>query len=271
MMIADDLAHRLSRTAERVRKQTGVSLAFAGSVTATNDLALGNFAGPTIGPLRGVVLRYDEGLGGRAVASRRPIAVNDYFASDQITHRYDLIIRAEGLRSIAAVPVVVDRKPVAMIYAAFRTDEIVGDRIQDGLKDEARSLEQELVTVHALRRREGEHTDLGTLRWRIREAYNELRTLSRCVTDPELEHTIQSIAERLAEPEAAVRLLGDLTARELDVLALASSGLTNKTIADRLGLTLNTVKSYMKSAMSKLQATTRLEAVVTARRAGLLP
>ncbi|MEW2395437.1 LuxR C-terminal-related transcriptional regulator [Streptomyces sp. NPDC046862] len=272
MVIANDLAERLDRTAERVRKQTGVSLAFAGSVTPAKDLALGHFAGPTLGVLPGVVLRYDEGLGGRAVASRRPIAVNDYFSCDQITHRYDLIIRAEGIRSIAAVPVVVDRRPVALIYAAYRTDEIVGDRLQDGLKDEARALEQELVTVHALRGSHDElHADLGSMRGRVREAYNELRTLGRRVSDPEVERAIHHIAQRLIEPGADAQPLRNLTGRELDVLALASSGLPNKTIADRLGLTLHTVKGYMKSAMSKFHATTRLEAVVIARRAGLLP
>lgn len=271
-MIVNDFAHQLDRTAERVRRQTGVSLAFAGSMTPANDFVLGNFAGPSMGALRGVVVRHDKGLGGRAVASRRPIAVNDYLSCDQITHCYDLIVRAEGIRSIAAVPVIVDRRPVALIYAAFRTGEIVGDRMQDGLRDEARALEQEVVTVHALRGSHEElHADLGSLQERVREAYGELRTLGRWVSDPELERAIHNIARRLIEPGADAQLMGGLTGRELDVLAFASSGLPNKTIADRLGLTLHTVKGYMKSAMSKLHATTRLEAVVIARRAGLLP
>lgn len=65
---------------------------------------------------------------------------------------------------------------MALLYAAFRTDEIVGDRIQDSLKDEARALEQELVTAHALRgSHEEPHADLGSLRGRVREAYSELR------------------------------------------------------------------------------------------------
>lgn len=86
-----------------------------------------------------------------------------------------------------------------------------------------------------------------------------------------MERALRDIAGRLIDPDTRSRPLGNLTRRELDVLALASSGLPNKTIADRLGLTLNTVKGYMKSAMSKLHATSRLEAVVIARRADLLP
>jgi DNA-binding CsgD family transcriptional regulator len=62
-----------------------------------------------------------------------------------------------------------------------------------------------------------------------------------------------------------------LTPRELDVLACVSVGTTNAAAGDRLGLRPETVKAYLRSAMRKLGAHTRLEAVVAARRAGLLP
>ncbi|GAA2927833.1 hypothetical protein GCM10010446_10440 [Streptomyces enissocaesilis] len=45
---------------------------------------------------------------------------------------------------------------------------------------------------------------------------------------------------------------------------------TNAGAGERLGLRPETVKGYLRSAMRKLGAHTRLEAVV-ARRAGLLP
>ncbi|MFC6932444.1 response regulator transcription factor [Actinomadura yumaensis] len=48
-------------------------------------------------------------------------------------------------------------------------------------------------------------------------------------------------------------------------------GCTNAEAAQRLGLLPETVKSYLRSAMRKLDSHTRLEAVSTARRAGLLP
>ena len=59
--------------------------------------------------------------------------------------------------------------------------------------------------------------------------------------------------------------------RETDVLAAVASGATNATAAARLGLRPETVKGYLRSAMRKLGAHTRLEAVVAARRAGALP
>ncbi|WP_319460721.1 response regulator transcription factor [Micromonospora sp. RTP1Z1] len=62
-----------------------------------------------------------------------------------------------------------------------------------------------------------------------------------------------------------------LSPRETDVLACVALGCTNADVAEQLGLRPETVKSYLRSAMRKLGAHTRLEVVVAARRAGLLP
>ncbi|NEA00831.1 helix-turn-helix transcriptional regulator, partial [Streptomyces sp. SID10116] len=62
-----------------------------------------------------------------------------------------------------------------------------------------------------------------------------------------------------------------LAPREVDVLSCVAAGVTNATAAERLGLRPETVKGYLRSAMRKLGAHTRLEAVVAARREGLLP
>jgi DNA-binding CsgD family transcriptional regulator len=62
-----------------------------------------------------------------------------------------------------------------------------------------------------------------------------------------------------------------LSPRELDVLSYVALGCTNGEAAQRLSLRPETVKSYLRSAMTKLGAHTRHEAVVRARRCGLLP
>jgi len=62
-----------------------------------------------------------------------------------------------------------------------------------------------------------------------------------------------------------------LAPRELDVLAQVALGCTNSETAQRLSLRPETVKSYLRSAMTKLGARTRHEAVVRARRLGFLP
>ena len=63
---------------------------------------------------------------------------------------------------------------------------------------------------------------------------------------------------------------GELTAREIDVLALIADGLPNKTIATRLGISENTVKFHVGSILGKLGAASRAEAVMLAARQGLL-
>lgn len=61
-----------------------------------------------------------------------------------------------------------------------------------------------------------------------------------------------------------------LTERELDVLRLLASGASNRRIAQRLGITENTVKAHVAAVLAKLDAATRTEAVTNALRAGLL-
>lgn len=61
-----------------------------------------------------------------------------------------------------------------------------------------------------------------------------------------------------------------LTPREAEVLAQLALGLSNKEIADRLGISDHTAKFHVNAIMGKLGATTRTEAVVRAARLGWL-
>ena len=110
----------------------------------------------------------------------------------------------------------------------------------------------------------------------VREAHAELRALAARIPDPHLRQELLTACSRLATagaPVAPARPAAPphLTPRELDVLCAVASGATNSAAANRLRLQPETVKSYLRSAMRKLGAHTRLEAVVAARRAGLLP
>ena len=61
-----------------------------------------------------------------------------------------------------------------------------------------------------------------------------------------------------------------MTPREHDVLELLGEGLSNRAIADRLGISEHTVKFHVASIYGKLHATTRAEAVRRAFRRGML-
>ena len=82
-----------------------------------------------------------------------------------------------------------------------------------------------------------------------------------------------AVAERvmthLEKPRAAYNQ--DLSARELEVLALMADGAANKQIAGRLDISERTVKAHVTSIFMKLDAGSRTEAVVVALRSGLLP
>jgi LuxR family transcriptional regulator, maltose regulon positive regulatory protein len=62
----------------------------------------------------------------------------------------------------------------------------------------------------------------------------------------------------------------DLSQRELEILRLIGAGYSNQEIADRLVITLHTVKKHSSHIFAKLGVTSRTQAVARARQAGLL-
>jgi two-component system, NarL family, response regulator DevR len=63
----------------------------------------------------------------------------------------------------------------------------------------------------------------------------------------------------------------DLTDREREVLVLLAEGLTNVAIAERLVVSVHTVRNHVANLSSKLGAHSKLEALSIAVRDGLLP
>jgi DNA-binding NarL/FixJ family response regulator len=63
----------------------------------------------------------------------------------------------------------------------------------------------------------------------------------------------------------------ELTERERDVLVLLAEGLTNVAIAERLVVSVHTVRNHVANLSSKLGAHSKLEALSIAVRDGLLP
>lgn len=61
------------------------------------------------------------------------------------------------------------------------------------------------------------------------------------------------------------KILGE---REMEVLKLASEALSNQEIADKLGLSLHTVEAHMRHIFTKLQVSSRTEAILYALKRG---
>lgn len=106
----------------------------------------------------------------------------------------------------------------------------------------------------------------------------------------ELRAVIERVArgEVVLPPELAFRLFGrlgelgkesrrrrrleflDLTARAIEILGLIGQGMSNQQIADRLHLSVHTVKNHVHNILERLELKTRAEAVRYARERGWL-
>ncbi|MFB7245745.1 helix-turn-helix transcriptional regulator [Streptomyces populi] len=267
----------------RLRRATGLPVAFGGLVDPGGRLVrISELSGTATPALSALAVSSGNGLGGKAVALARPCAVSDYPASRQISHEYDTAVATEGLCSVLAVPVVVRRRVRGVLYGALRTARPLGDRALGAAVAAARDVEQALVVrdeardlLDAVR---GPGPAAGAAKdaaWEeVREAHGALRALAPRIADPRLRAELLSVCGRLAgavAPSAGAPREVGLAPREVDVLACVAAGATNAAAAERLGLRPETVKGYLRSAMRRLGAHTRLEAVVAARRAGVLP
>jgi DNA-binding CsgD family transcriptional regulator len=258
----------------RLRRGTGLPIAFGGLLEAGQQMRITELSGTATHALRSLVVTSGTGLGGKTVALSRPCVVTDYSASRQISHEYDAPVAAEGLRSVLAVPVVVRHRVRGVLYGALRTALPLGGRMLDAAVEAARDLERALVVRDEARTLVA---GAGPGWEQVREAHAALRALAGRIADPELRAELLGACALLtaesagptAECGGPVRVR--LAPREVDVLACVAAGATNAVAADRLGVTPETVKGYLRSAMRKLRARTRGEAVVAARRAGWLP
>ncbi|MGW7408494.1 response regulator transcription factor [Streptomyces sp. NPDC054833] len=261
----------------RLRRTTGLPVAFGGLVESGRlQMRISELSGTNTAALRSLAVTSGNGLGGKAVALARPCAVTDYSSSRQISHEYDAPVAAEGIRSVFAVPVVVRRRVRGVIYGALRTAQPLGDRTLNSAVAVARDVEQALVVQEEARRlltaarpEPAADTDANAAWEQVREAHAALRALAPRITDPQLREELLAACGLLTAPKPARGVV--LAPRELDVLACVAEGATNAAVAERLGLRPETVKGYLRSAMRKLGAHTRGEAVATARRSGLLP
>ncbi len=233
--------------------------------------------------LDGLRVRPERGLGGRAMMELRPRMTSDYGSSQQITHDYDVFVLGEGLRTLLALPIVVSGRPRGVLYAGTWEKTPVGGVTTAPAMQVAQSVADELRIRDEVARRlraASPSADAVAPRQReeLRESFAELRSIAASIDDAELRARIAQVESRL------VSLAGDtppaltgpvptvhLSPRETDVLACAALGATNSEIAAQLGLREGTVKAYLGTAMSKLDASTRHAAVTKARRLGLLP
>ncbi|NNG19401.1 helix-turn-helix transcriptional regulator [Naumannella sp. ID2617S] len=154
-----------------------------------------------------------------------------------------------------------------------------------GAADAGRELGQQLAVQDALAEQQAEGVRDGVRAEEareaadteaVRDAFAQLRSLAARCAEPGLAEELNRIAATLTgegDVTNGSARCGEvrLTTRGLDVLACVAQGMSTHEVADRLGLSAETVKSHLRPAMRRLRAGSRWEAVVAARRVGRLP
>ncbi|MFV8381732.1 GAF domain-containing protein [Corynebacterium hindlerae] len=272
----DDDAIRAALTS--LKTATGIPVTMYATVFGENKLQISAWVGLRTPALQNIIIDAGSGVGGRVLATKRPVGVSDYTRASVISHEYDKAIQDEGLHSIVAVPVIVHRDVVGVLYVGVHSSLRLGDKVIEEVTMTARALEQDLAINAAFRRSDGPRGGavksgrvMNGAEWeQIRSTHSKLRMLANRVGDDSLRKEIEELCDQMVTP-VRMKQTTKLSARELDVLACVALGHTNVEAAEEMGIGAETVKSYLRSVMRKLGAHTRYEAVNAARRIGALP
>jgi len=107
--------------------------------------------------------------------------------------------------------------------------------------------------------------------------------LSKVLTGPEIVRALQRVLDGdlvvlTGDHESSVGGAGDwpgrsagLSPREAEIIALITQGLSNQEIADRVFLSINSIKSCIRTAYRKMGVTTRTQAVLWGVQNGFRP
>lgn len=88
---------------------------------------------------------------------------------------------------------------------------------------------------------------------------------------PSITAKVMAEFSRISRPSVITEPLVDsLSARELEILQLVATGISNRQIADTLVIAEGTVKNHLTNILNKLDAKDRMQAVVKARQHGLI-
>ncbi|MGZ8566053.1 MAG: response regulator [Actinomycetota bacterium] len=85
-----------------------------------------------------------------------------------------------------------------------------------------------------------------------------------------LTRLLAQVAREREEQRDAMRLLGDLTEREREILQLLAQGMRNDDIAKQLYISPQTVQTHVRNILGKLRVHSKLEAVAFAVRHGAI-
>lgn len=206
----------LREAARRARAVTGADISLVGQIEEDGVAVVRSWAGTRCDGLHNLVVPSGLGLGGKVLATSRPISVRHYARSRSITHHFDEPIEAEGIKAMLGVPVHRNGRLIGMIYAARRERGDFGATAVSALTGIADATATALTVADlAEAQREAEtraerrriavelHDSVGAMLFAIGAQVRDLLTDED--TSPALAERLGSVEQRLTEASSALR------------------------------------------------------------------
>lgn len=175
--------------------------------------------------------------------------------------------RIQVVELVSQLPV---ESPVdVLLYDAFTRERVVGPVEEVLAETDARAV---VYTWHFEPELVREALDKGVAGW-----LSKALTAERLVEALERVHRGETVVSDDPGPDAPVRQEAypgqehGLSPRESEVLALICQGLSNQEIADRAYISVNSVKTHIRSAYRKIGVERRTQALLWATRHSFLP
>ncbi|WP_156118318.1 GAF domain-containing protein, partial [Microbacterium sp. ZOR0019] len=142
----------VANAVRELARRTRFPVAFGGLIEE-GVVRVTSIVGARTRSLDGLRVRPERGLGGRAMMELRPRMTSDYGSSQQITHDYDVFVLGEGLRTLLALPIIVQGRPRGVLYAGGWDEEQVGGVTTAPAMQVAQSVADELRIRDEVQRR----------------------------------------------------------------------------------------------------------------------
>ncbi|HVV08412.1 helix-turn-helix transcriptional regulator [Amycolatopsis sp.] len=269
--------HLIGRRLRQLQQVTGLPAVFGGAAAAAPDgrreLRISHLRGTLGKSLLDLRVGTGRGLGGSALATRALRTVRDYASTPAITHDFDgIVVQQERLSSIFALPVKAGGAVVGVLYGAVRGPHRIGDVVLERASAFGSTIERELAVLLAPATPPAPAAGLRHARAAVAELAQLAATTDDLALRGRLDHLIADLRDVVgAAPVAANTAPAPrLAPREVEVLEQVALGLRNAQVAEVLGLSIETVRAYLRSAMRKLGTGNRTAAVHAARTLGLL-
>jgi DNA-binding NarL/FixJ family response regulator len=104
----------------------------------------------------------------------------------------------------------------------------------------------------------------------IMDATRRLAAGETLISSDELVEMLRLAGQTREEEREARESIEQLTRREIQVLEALAEGLTNREIAERLHMSVDTERTHMMNILSKLGVHSRLQALLFAARYGII-